>query len=300
MRRDRFPQCPGDLQKAGCISGPELKRFLRNKWIPGRALLPPAVRAYSHRDEGHLFVERVGARATLEDFVTYLLTRPRNSVPEPVRALLLPNGMKGDKDWPGEASAAVLLKLRFHLSLSAAEKFQNLILACFLAEGRSDGDNQIDYATDVELYTGRACREKCAARALQEAFPKSIDKQHGSADRFFYKQESNTEARQRFLHERVQEVAWAMLACAVAYVAYYISRVAVLRVVQVKQRILSLSFHCFAYTSLGRHVELPEAITMIISHSGRVEQSHIRVVAGLGAAATTLQLLVTDCSIALD
>ncbi|KAK3270892.1 hypothetical protein CYMTET_20730 [Cymbomonas tetramitiformis] len=285
MRRDRFPQCPGDLQKAGCISGPELKRFLRNKWIPGRALLPPAVRAYSHRDEGHLFVERVGARATLEDFVTYLLTRPRNSVPEPVRALLLPNGMKGDKDWPGEASAAVLLKLREH---------QNHSL------GNTTADNQIDYATDVELYTGRACREKCAARALQEAFPKSIDKQHGSADRFFYKQESNTEARQRFLHERVQEVAWAMLACAVAYVAYYISRVAVLRVVQVKQRILSLSFHCFAYTSLGRHVELPEAITMIISHSGRVEQSHIRVVAGLGAAATTLQLLVTDCSIALD
>ncbi|KAK3244765.1 hypothetical protein CYMTET_45638, partial [Cymbomonas tetramitiformis] len=146
----RVPYCPGTIKDA-CISMDKLHDFLLHKWIPPSALVSPKIRLYQHQVDGHRFRKDTNARMTLEDLVTYLLTRPRKSVPDPVRALLLPRGHLDDKAWPGETSA-----VKKHLRDQVMEA------------GGPHNRHERAYTTDSAPFTARICDKKCAMRAISQ------------------------------------------------------------------------------------------------------------------------------------
>lgn len=78
----------------GCVILPAKQRFLTNKYIPGNDnILSPY---FTKR--GHMYLSTSDAEVTDFDIKAYIMSRPKQAVPEAVRHLLMP---EGDSAWPG-------------------------------------------------------------------------------------------------------------------------------------------------------------------------------------------------------
>eukprot|EP00238_Polyblepharides_amylifera_P014060 CAMPEP_0196576900 /NCGR_PEP_ID=MMETSP1081-20130531/6059_1 /TAXON_ID=36882 /ORGANISM="Pyramimonas amylifera, Strain CCMP720" /LENGTH=178 /DNA_ID=CAMNT_0041895633 /DNA_START=98 /DNA_END=631 /DNA_ORIENTATION=- len=114
-------ECDGvfetDLKPTFCVSVMKMSIFLTGKWIPGREPLsqevefanPPIPAGFI--ENGHFFsgpTLKNFHRSVMADFTAYLLSRPRDAVPPPVRKLLLYKSCcwktcicNTDERWPG-------------------------------------------------------------------------------------------------------------------------------------------------------------------------------------------------------
>jgi len=92
----KAPTPPPCVLPEGCVTGAAKLAFLKSKYIPGNDnILSPY-----YQVPGHLFAEADPAAVDVlnADFRLYLMSRPRNAVPDASRQLLMP---EGDDAWPG-------------------------------------------------------------------------------------------------------------------------------------------------------------------------------------------------------
>ncbi|KAK3238097.1 hypothetical protein CYMTET_51868 [Cymbomonas tetramitiformis] len=174
--------CPETIV-TGCVTVEKFRAFLTRKWIPGRATIPQSTiiltRAKSFfrfpgvsRIQGHYF-RFSSAHAMVEDFITYILTRPRDAVPPPVRKLLLPDGSDHNHHWPGGIGAQ---RERYYPPGMAPPRDFN--------------------ESDVAVFSGVYCSKSCFVAAVMEAYPEAIDANRG-VEFFPQHQISLTEERMR-------------------------------------------------------------------------------------------------------
>mmetsp|Transcript_39034 Transcript_39034/g.54242 ORF Transcript_39034/g.54242 Transcript_39034/m.54242 type:complete len:310 (-) Transcript_39034:413-1342(-) len=93
-KRKPAPKPAACVLQDGCVAIDAKTTFLKNKYIPGNDnILSPYF-----RDPGHMFEGTPAPAAVNLDFLYYMMSRPKQAVPDSVRQLLMP---EGDAAWPG-------------------------------------------------------------------------------------------------------------------------------------------------------------------------------------------------------